>query len=97
MTKITLAQNEPLPEDFPYQVPQNHLLEINDEIETELYNAQEILIKAEYGEEVAQNANYGWAVDDYGVCTKVYTKTGPIVLGTVIAKDGTIKHEWLKY
>jgi hypothetical protein len=94
---ITLAENEPLPDDFPAFVERDDVLEINDELETELYNAQERLIQAEYGEEIAKNANYGWAVDDYGVATKVYIPNkGKMVLCSEIAKDGTVKHQWLE-
>ena len=43
-----------------------------------LFDEQYERIKDAYGEEVAENANYGWATDDrddeYFACTKIYLR-----------------------
>ena len=42
------------------------------EWEWEAYDAQMEYIKEEFGEDAANKANYGWAVDGYTIATKVY-------------------------
>ncbi len=100
MPKV-LAENEPLSEeDLAALGPKpdySNVVELTDEIEASLYDAQENLIRAEHGDEAADTANYGWAVDDGVVATKVYLPTGAMVLCSELGKDGVIKHQWLKY
>lgn len=68
--------------------------------ESQAYDAQHSLIAHHHGKEVADKANYGWAVteDDHrlSIATKVY---GPgVVLTTNVNLDtGNMVHSWEDY
>jgi len=59
--------------------------------EERIYAAQEKEIEKRYGKEKADKANYGWFVDAYAVCTKVYG-TGMVLTSGYEGKD--IIHTW---
>jgi hypothetical protein len=69
-------------------------------LEAKIYQVQEELIKAQYGEDIAQLANYGWAVEVtdelVGVATKVYSDP-MMILGSEAKPNGEINHQWLPY
>tara|TARA_R100000951_G_scaffold50728_2_gene42795 strand:+ start:15211 stop:15408 length:198 start_codon:yes stop_codon:yes gene_type:complete len=54
--------------------------------------AQETFIKDMFGAEAAASANYGWSIDDGGVCTKVYNKGGCNFVTSEIVGD-EVMHE----
>jgi len=58
--------------------------------EEEIYNSQDEEMEKKYGKEAADNANSGWFVDDYCICTKVY---GYGVLTSYYVGNKII-HEW---
>ena len=63
-----------------------------DVAEGRVYAEQAKAIEAKYGKAAADNANYGWAVDDDGVATKVYGANGRVIVCTSF--DNPTNHEW---
>jgi len=59
--------------------------------EERIYAAQEKEIEKKHGRRIANNANYGWFVDAYAICTKVYG-TGMVLTSGYEGKD--IIHTW---
>jgi len=59
--------------------------------EERIYDSQAEEIEKKYGKRISDHANYGWGVDGYVVCTKVY-ETGKI-LSSYYVSDRII-HEW---
>ena len=70
-------------------------------LEDRIYDRQYTKIKARFGKKIADNANYGWAVDGDGptviVSTKVYHPDGAKVLTTYGARQGRFTHQWSSY
>lgn len=66
-----------------------------DEVEDQIYDQQHEVIRREYGKDAADNANYGWFVDDTDgsvqISTKVYGKG--VLVSTGSTKED-IDHEW---
>ena len=95
---ITLAENEPLSEaDMELLSGGDNEPTLTDKLEEAVYKAQEALIAIEYGRKAADHANYGWAVDDTGVATKVYLPNGTMILCTEVDAKGVMAHEWEPY
>lgn len=65
-------------------------------LEDKCYARQYRLIKATYGKEAAEKANYGWGVIDGEVLLDISTKVyGHGILRTVANRcNGQIAHEW---
>lgn len=68
-------------------------------IERRIYEHQEAEIRAKYGEDAAQLANYGWAVitemDHVEVATKVYLPTGAVIIASAAnSLDDPIESQW---
>lgn len=67
------------------------------DLETHIYEAQHKIIAEKYGEQAAELANYGWAVEEYddrvGVCTKVYVEP-VMLLDTEGTTSGEMVHVW---
>jgi hypothetical protein len=69
-----------------------------DDVEDRIYTHQHDLIKARYGEEEADRANYGWGVAErdngISVATKIYNGAGTILITDAEEPDFEFYDEW---
>lgn len=67
-------------------------------IERKAYDEQTDEIVKRFDQSAADNANYGWGVDELGdllsIATKVYRLGSPVLVTEVNLKTGEITHEW---
>lgn len=66
---------------------------MTEDQENKVYTQQDAYITEHFGRHAAQNANYGWAVDenDNTIGTKVY---GYGILTSTVHSDTNIQHHW---
>lgn len=73
-------------------------IEDPEEFEDQIYSQQVDLIRKRFGREAADQANYGWGVNEgdrhLTIETKVYVDPQYVLISEGSYADGSITHEW---
>jgi hypothetical protein len=69
-----------------------------EKLERQAYDEQTEEIERRFDKSAADNANYGWGVDEdateVSIATKVYRPGPPVLVTTINLLTGEISHEW---